>query len=78
MEVRCSFITTTVRELNPRSHHKGATDSIRFCAIANLDKTSLAIGKMLPACKRQHPAIAPVTCNRPFAVERGYCRVRPV
>ena len=43
-EVRRSFITTTVREQRPRSHHKGATggfelatNSIQFYAIANLD-----------------------------------------
>ena len=28
-EVRSSFITTTVREQNPRSHHKGATGRVR-------------------------------------------------
>ena len=44
-----SFITTTVREQRPSSHHKGAesqvgfepgTNCIQFYAIANLDKTS--------------------------------------
>ena len=28
-EARCSFITTTVREQHPRSHHKGATGRVR-------------------------------------------------
>ena len=28
-EVRSSFITTTVREHRPRSHHKGATGRVR-------------------------------------------------
>ena len=28
-EVRRSFITTTVREQHPRSHHKGATGRVR-------------------------------------------------
>ena len=28
-EVRSSFITTTVGEQNPRSHHKGATGRVR-------------------------------------------------
>ena len=28
-EIRSSFITTTVREQNLRSHHKGATDRFR-------------------------------------------------
>ena len=50
-EVHRSFITTTVRDHNSKSHHnlKGATGSkvrkatngIQFYAIANLDKTSL-------------------------------------
>ena len=39
-EVRSSFITTTVREQLPKSHHK-ATDCIQFYVIANLEKTSL-------------------------------------
>ena len=29
LEVRCSFITTTVREQNPTSHHKAATGRVR-------------------------------------------------
>ena len=28
-EVRCSFISTTVREQHPRSHHKGPTGRVR-------------------------------------------------
>ena len=46
-EVCCSFITKTVLEHHPRSHHKGATgmvrkaiNSIQLYVIANLDKTS--------------------------------------
>ena len=39
-EVHSSFITTTVREQLPKSHHK-ATDCIQFYVIANLEKTSL-------------------------------------
>ena len=47
VQVRRSFITTTVREQRPRSHHKGATnrvrtgdDGIRFYAIVNLGNAS--------------------------------------
>ena len=29
VEARCSFITTTVLEQRPRSHHKGATGRVR-------------------------------------------------
>ena len=49
-EVRRSFITTTVRDQSPRSHHKGAitrfelaTNGIQLYAIAKLDKTSLLL-----------------------------------
>ena len=47
-EVSSSFITTTVWQQHPRSHHKGATgrvatNGIQFYVIANLDKTALYI-----------------------------------